>query len=809
MTEPSTLPPEYTQAFAALQAGELSQAENLALGLQNTYPDWAAVYNLLAAIALQQARPDRMEAALRRAVQLEPNASEPLHNLGKLLVSQQRQGEALLLWEQYIDQAQPDAELWLDLSKLYLQSGQLSQAEAWQQRLWGAVPETQQLPLALTLAQACQQAQAKALAQHWYEQALAQEPENLMAHNGLGWLHFEASRFAEAIAAWQKLTQAEPSVEHWNNLGSAYVQNHQQEAAREAWQAALALQPEHWQTRLNLAQLELSQLQAEAALEVLQPLFSSHSQLCVQVLASQAELWIQNNQDAKADLLLEACLNLPEDADHPHHHLLSHRANCAHILGQPHQPYLEAAQAQAPHKHYYAMEQLALALPYIYTSHSQLQSSRRQLKQSLERISERLRQDPRNADRRFAIRPLFLLAYQGENDLPIVEKLGKLWDELWPELGTRYEQQYPGPRRPGPLRVGFASAYFYNHSVLKAYQHRITQLAQDPDFEVVCFQLGEVANPAPSEFTQQVRLLTLQPPLPADILAHNLDVLIYTDIGMEAYSYNLAMQRLARVQCVLTGHPVTTGLPQIDYFLSGPAEAEGAQAHYSETLIQLPHIMPQIQPLKLELPAKAELGLSETHHNYFCPMTLFKVHPDFDELIAGILRTDPRGRVYFVRYQQSLWHQQLAARFASSIPDVAERIHFLPWMNAQLFQQTLAAADAVLDTRHFGGGTTWKAALKLGKAYITWPGTYVRSRFGARHYHGLGLHDCVANSAQDYVHKAVRLATEPEWRQDFEARLQERLLSKPESQAEALQALKDFLQRAAAAYPAKLPAESS
>ena len=53
-------------------------------------------------------------------------------------------------------------------------------------------------------------------------------------------------------------------------------------------------------------------------------------------------------------------------------------------------------------------------------------------------------------------------------------------------------------------------------------------------------------------------------------------------------SYALAFSRLAPVQCVTWGHPVTTGIPTLDYFISSDLlEADGAEDHYTERLVRL------------------------------------------------------------------------------------------------------------------------------------------------------------------------------------------------------------------------------
>ncbi len=41
----------------------------------------------------------------------------------------------------------------------------------------------------------------------------------------------------------------------------------------------------------------------------------------------------------------------------------------------------------------------------------------------------------------------------------------------------------------------------------------------------------------------------------------SLDILFYPDLGMTPLTYFLAFARLAPVQCVSWGHPVTTGIP--------------------------------------------------------------------------------------------------------------------------------------------------------------------------------------------------------------------------------------------------------
>ena len=67
----------------------------------------------------------------------------------------------------------------------------------------------------------------------------------------------------------------------------------------------------------------------------------------------------------------------------------------------------------------------------------------------------------------------------------------------------------------------------------------------------------------------------------------NLDLLLYPDIGMSSDTYLLGLARLAPVQAVMAGHPCSTGLKEIDYFISSQLmEREDSQKDYSEQLIK-------------------------------------------------------------------------------------------------------------------------------------------------------------------------------------------------------------------------------
>ena len=113
-----------------------------------------------------------------------------------------------------------------------------------------------------------------------------------------------------------------------------------------------------------------------------------------------------------------------------------------------------------------------------------------------------------------------------------------------------------------------------------------------------------------------------------------LDVLLYPDIGMEQITYFLAFARLAPVQLVTWGHPVTTGLSSLDGYLSPAAfEPEDGENHYTEGLRRLENILMHYEPPSLpRYSRKEDFSLPTSSAAYVCPQNIFKLHPEFDHI---------------------------------------------------------------------------------------------------------------------------------------------------------------------------------
>ncbi|OAN54668.1 hypothetical protein A6A04_12140 [Paramagnetospirillum marisnigri] len=377
----------------------------------------------------------------------------------------------------------------------------------------------------------------------------------------------------------------------------------------------------------------------------------------------------------------------------------------------------------------------------------------------------------------------FGLGYHNFNDVEIQQHLARFYLDSVPGLDA-VAPHCARPRRRGKgqkIRLGVVGSYLHNRTLDNLNEGLIRNLSRDR-FELVFFRPGGVADSrsdAMDQLADKVRYLSnnLDGARQA-VMEEELDALFYFEIGMVGLTYFLAFSRLAPVQCVTWGHPDTTGIPNMDYFLSSSLlEPDGAEAHYSETLIRLAHL-PTCYPRPPvdEAPGdRTRLGLPDDAHIYVCPQNLMKFHPDFDVAVARILTQDPDGWLYITTSAMEAWRPALQLRLAKACGEaVAQRIVFLPQMSRLDFMSLLKVADVNLDPFHFSGGNSTHEALALGSPVVTLPGDYMRGRVSLGLYRRMGFEDLVARDVDDYVDKALRLARDADWRESVRATIRER-----------------------------------
>ena len=331
----------------------------------------------------------------------------------------------------------------------------------------------------------------------------------------------------------------------------------------------------------------------------------------------------------------------------------------------------------------------------------------------------------------------------------------------------------PTPRQTGSdprIRVGFLSAYFNNHTIGKLVRGLIANLSRD-EFRVVVLSLGRQPDDEVARFIREhadeylsCRCTCLAPgkgwPAPGWISSSS------ANWAWTPTAYTLAYSRLAPVQCVTWGHPSTTGMETHGLLRLQRCDGDrrGAGALHREARASEVADLPLLPaPAEPAAQGRDDFGLP-AGHLYVCPQSIYKFHPEFNAILAQILRRDPRGQLILIRWPYPQANDLLRQRFAASMPDVLERIHFIRRLQQPEFLNLLAVSDVLLDPIHFGGGWTGCEGIALGTPIVTMPGQFLRGRIMPAMYRRIGVLDCIAESPQEYVEIAVRLGSDPEHR---------------------------------------------
>ena len=239
---------------------------------------------------------------------------------------------------------------------------------------------------------------------------------------------------------------------------------------------------------------------------------------------------------------------------------------------------------------------------------------------------------------------------------------------------------------------------------------------------------------------------------------------------MDSLTQMLAAMRLAPIQCQSWGHPVTSGLPAIDYFLSSDLmEPEGAQAQSHEKLIRLPGLsICYPQPDAAVAVPPPDLPTIGTRTRFVCLQSLFKLLPRQDALVARIAARVPEARFLFISHRSQgiteLYKDRLERAFGETGVDPRGRIHFLPPLKYGEFLGLARQADVILDSVGWSGGNTTLEALAFAKPLVTLPGGNLRGRHTMAILRRIGVTETIARDEDDYVELAVRLAEDAAWR---------------------------------------------
>lgn len=733
-------------------------------------PEFKAAYYNLAVAYRQDGLVDDAETVLKKALERNPKWFDAWCLLGDLLNNQMRTDESIACFEKSLEVNPHFEKAWFFMGNAFRSKNDFQKAESCYRSALAIKSDF--IECLNNLGLICTKTDKLVEAVECYEKALRHQPDFAEVHYNLGNALCGLGRENAAISCYQTAIHFKPDFfEPMVSLGKVYHAYGDYSQALQRYNQALELKPRNWQVIEQVGNVKRFAGDTDGALECYQ------RALKINPVAHTVFISIGNTHRQ---------LNESERAVSAYRNALKHKPESLTALNNLAIALTDIGKSEEAVSIFYTMLAIrddfsthikkAMTLPIIYPSANAMLNAREAFSSAIERLG-------RTGD--FLADPYhdigianFILALHGVDEKPIRELIARFYLRICPQLAW----SSPGldkKKRSKRIKLGMVCRYLHNHTIGRLYRGLIEKLDKTR-FDLFIFRFDRQEDAISCSIDRCAQEVVY---LPKDIYKARerigdaeLDILFYPEIGMDPLTYFIAFSRLAPVQCK-RGFQITMGIPTIDYFISSDAaEPPEAQQHYSEDLVRLKgtgYYYPR--PKKPDvLPARSSFSLPENKKLYLCTQSLFKLHPDFDAVLAAVLEKDPQGALVLVEGMQPHWKTLLMKRFKETIPNVCDRITFVPRQPRKDFLNLHRLADAVLDTIYFSGGHTSLECFAWGIPVVAWPSALLPGRLTYGFYKQMGLMECVAWEQSGYVEIAFRLANDVDWRNEISRKILER-----------------------------------
>jgi predicted O-linked N-acetylglucosamine transferase (SPINDLY family) len=699
-----------------------------------------------------QMHADRKTAEAERLYQAilesQPNCFEALHMLGVIRFQQGLTAEAHDRMQAALKVNPTSMEVLSNLGLVLTRLGRPDEALASYDRAIAVQPDCAEALFnrANTLKQLGRTEEAVAS----YDKAIAIKPGYLKALFNRGNALQELERAEEALASYDRALAIQPHyVDALNNRGAALLRLKRPEAALASYDKAISVQP-------DCAEAHRNRGAALSALERHQDALKSFDR-AIAIKPDFAEAWL-----CRGDVWLESDLN--DQAIEDYGRALAVKPDCAEAI-------FAACIAE---------------LKIHYADQTEIDQRREAYGGKLRAISENFARVNANGDllKAIAAKQPFYLAYQGRNDRDLQALYGSL-------VRRAVERDYPDapiaapPARGERVRVGFVSAFFREHSNWRIpIKGWLSQLDRDR-FQVYGYYLGKERD---QETNQAASLCErfVQGTLPVrqwrrEILSDFPHVLIYPGLLMDGVSLQLAAQRLAPVQCNSWGHPVTSGLPTLDHYLSSDLmEPPDADRYYTERLVKLPNLSIYYEPIegKTVPMDRSEFAVRPDATMFWCGQSLFKYLPQFDETFVRIAKAAPNSQFVFLRHHgphrvTTSFQKRLERAFSQWGLSASDHCVFLDRLKPRQYAAAVGLSDVFLDSIGWSGCNSTMEAVASHRPIVTLPGPSMRTRHSAAILRMMGIDETIAASVDEFVSIAAHMANDKRARQAISRKMED------------------------------------
>jgi len=340
------------------------------------------------------------------------------------------------------------------------------------------------------------------------------------------------------------------------------------------------------------------------------------------------------------------------------------------------------------------------------------------------------------------------------------------------------------------LRIGYVSGDFGMHPV--GFLIREVIRHRDPArFEVFCYSMTRRVDGVTDEIRASADhwvdgVLMNDAELCNQIRDDGIDILVDLSGHTAHNRLPVFVRRPAPVQATWIGYFHSTGLECIDYYLTDPftTPADTTQL-FSETPVWLPHTRFCYSPPSYCPEVAPAPVMANGHVTFGCFNRVEKLVDPVIDAWAEILRQVPdailllKSRVLDNDDHRTLYRNRFAERGIDP-----KRIECRGISSHADMLGEYGDVDIALDPFPFNGGMTTLEALWMGVPLIALAGQGIVARQSASALRNVGLPELIFADAQSYIRGAVELARDRERLTALRSSLRERMSASPLCQAE-------------------------
>jgi len=675
---------------------------------------------------------DAAASAYRKLIDTTPGHAGALANLAQIVKQRGDLPAALKLYQQAAAQQDAGAEVFFNLGNAYRAAGDPGKA--------------------LTA----------------YRKAVALNEKLAPAHCAMGIVYQQQGQWEQALTAFQHAMHEQPALwRAWQGRGEMLLRQQQTDEGLRCLQEACRIAPKQDSAWRVLARALHAHGQFDAANHAFN--HTAADDLNLKDLTTWAECrWQLEDYDGGFELLRKAIAQAPDNPD-VHVNL----ANCLREvwhLGEAVES-LSRALELAPDNNRALMQKA-----HVLASQGRIGETFEVLDAAREHYPD---------DESIGRNILFASLYRDDISPEAVTDTHREWTAKWETREKLRRNTSNTHRSADRIHLAYLSPDLHGDHPVAQFMAPLLRHHDREAFHITAYYAASKYDAVSKALAAQVDcwrdVATLSNrELAQTIVDDKIDVLV--DLAGHTAGTRLSVfaHRPAPVQMSFLGYPFGTGSAHVDYLIADASVCpQSERALYDETVLCLPHCvfaLPDTLPEDIS-PDFADTTQPVTFGNFG---NLPKLSPSTVQLFADVVKAVPGSRLLLKSggLADTDTQQHVRERFAAQ--GIAEDRLLLrgPSPFAEMLEQ-YTEVDVVLDTVPYNGGTTSFHALWMGCALVTWPGRTFCGRMGASILKAAGYPQWIAESRQDYIDIATRLAADTAELRDQRAEIRSRLQHSP------------------------------